>query len=89
MSRNILMYESRTCGFCMAAKRLLDNKGWSYETIVVDGRSDLHEEMKARAGRHTVPQIFFGDTHVGGFDDMAAMDSDGKLDELYAQLNQD
>ena len=86
MSQNILMYESRTCGFCMAAKRLLDKKGWSHETIVVDGRADLHEEMKTRAGRHTVPQIFFGETHVGGFDDMAALESDGKLDELYAQL---
>lgn len=86
MSQSILMYESRTCGFCMAAKRLLDKKGWSYETIVVDGRADLHEEMKTRAGRHTVPQIFFGETHVGGFDDMAALESDGKLDELYAQL---
>jgi len=76
------MYESRWCGFCRAAKRLLDSKGWEYNSIVVDGEPGLRAEMEAKAGRHTVPQIFIGDHHVGGYDDLAALESDGKLDEL-------
>ena len=82
----ILMYESRICGYCMAAKRLLKKKGWDYQSIVVDGNSDARHEMMERTGRHTVPQIFFGETHVGGYDDMAALEADGKLDELYESL---
>jgi len=78
----ITMYESRWCGFCRAAKRLLDSKGWEYNSIVVDGEPGLRAEMEAKAGRHTVPQIFIGDHHVGGYDDLAALESDGKLDEL-------
>jgi len=77
------MYESRLCGFCMAAKRLLGQKGWDYEAKVVDGNSELRREMQDITGRTSVPQIFFGDTHVGGYDDMAALESSGELDTLY------
>jgi len=81
------MYESNWCGFCRAAKRLLASKGWEYQSLVVDGNSDLRSEMTAKTGRTSVPQIFFGDTHIGGFDDMAALEDDGKLDDAYANIS--
>lgn len=83
MSAKIVMYESVLCGYCRAAKRLLKNKGWEYEVIVVDAQPAKRREMQERSGRTSVPQIWFDDTHVGGFDDMAELDADGKLDALY------
>jgi len=83
MAKHIIMYESRICGYCMAAKRLLNKKGWEYEAKVVDGNSELRIEMQELSGRTSVPQIFFGDTHVGGFDDLAELDEAGELDSLY------
>lgn len=83
MATAIVMYESRICGFCMAAKRLLDQKGWEYEARVVDGNAELRSQMQELTGRTSVPQIFFGDTHVGGYDDLAALEADGELDSLY------
>lgn len=83
MAKSIVMYESRICGFCMAAKRLLKQKGWEYESRVVDGNSELRGEMQKLTGKTSVPQIFFDDTHVGGYDDMAALENKGELDTLY------
>lgn len=83
MAKNIVMYESRICGFCMAAKRLLKQKGWEYEARIVDGNSELRADMQKITGRTSVPQIFFGETHVGGYDDLAALDDKGELDSLY------
>ncbi|MEE9336182.1 MAG: glutaredoxin 3 [Granulosicoccaceae bacterium] len=83
MSAKIVIYESMLCGYCRAAKRLLDNKGWEYETIGVDARPAKRREMQEKSGRTSVPQIWFDDLHVGGFDDMAALEADGKLDALY------
>lgn len=83
MTNTITLYESRLCGFCSAARRMLDGKGWKYDSIVVDGKPDLFDEMQERSGRHTVPQIFFGGHHVGGFDDMAELEADGELEQLY------
>jgi glutaredoxin 3 len=83
MSTKIVMYESMLCGYCRAAKRMLDSKGWEYEAIGVDGKPDIRQEMQNRSGRTSVPQIFFDDHHVGGFDDMAELEADGKLDALY------
>jgi len=83
MAKTILMYESRLCGYCMAAKRLLAKKGWEYESKVVDGNSALRTEMQNLTGRTSVPQIFIGDTHVGGFDDIAELEENGELDALY------
>lgn len=83
MATNIIIYDSRICGFCMAAKRLLDQKGWEYESRSVDGNSELRGKMQEMTGRTSVPQIFFGSTHVGGYDDLAALESDGELDDLY------
>lgn len=80
------MYESNWCGYCRAAKRLLDAKGWEYESIVVDGDAALRQEMTDKTGRTSVPQIFFGERHIGGFDDMAALEQGGELDEAYENI---
>lgn len=82
----IVMYESNWCGFCSAARRLLKSKGWPYESRMVDGNASLRAEMQDRSGRTSVPQIFFGDRHIGGFDDMAALEQDGELDDAYASI---
>ena len=81
----IEIYTTPTCPYCHAAKALLADKGADYiEISVLD--PDIREAMTQRAhGRRTVPQIFIGDTHVGGYDDMAALDRQGGLDPLLAQ----
>jgi glutaredoxin 3 len=66
------------------AKRLLDKKGVSYTEINVDGEPQLREEMMRKTNRRTVPQIYIGDFHVGGFDELYALEKDRKLDELLA-----
>ncbi|MEK9899372.1 MAG: glutaredoxin 3 [Rhodospirillaceae bacterium] len=77
------IYTGMMCGFCAAAKRLLNKKGVDFEETDVSFSSDKRQEMMARAnGRHTVPQIFIDDTHVGGCDDLYALDSAGKLDAM-------
>lgn len=78
----IEVYTSAFCGYCSAAKRLLERKGVSYEEIRIDQLAGKREEMVQRSGRRTVPQIFIGDTHVGGFDDISALDRAGGLDRL-------
>ncbi|MBF9042399.1 glutaredoxin 3 [Rhodobacterales bacterium HKCCE4037] len=81
----IEIYTSPLCGYCHAAKRLLNDKGASFAEIDVAGDPAKRQEMMARAnGRHTVPQIFIGGEHIGGYDDMAALDRNGKLDPLLA-----
>ena len=74
------------CGFCRAAERLLNSKGVTYEVIKVDEDPSLYEHMKQISGRHTVPQIFIGDHHVGGFDDLSAINQSGELDKLLADI---
>jgi len=79
----IEIYTSPLCGYCHAAKRLLADKGMTYvEHDVARDPSKRQEMMRRANGRHTVPQIFIGTTHVGGYDDMAALDRTGKLDPL-------
>jgi len=79
------IYTSPLCGFCHAAKRLLTQKGVEFTEIDVWADFSRKPEMLARAnGRHTVPQIFIGETHVGGCDDLYALDRAGKLDSLLA-----
>lgn len=77
------MYVSNLCGYCRAAAKLLDKKGWAYTSIVVDGRDDLWAEMQQKSQQNTVPQIWIGDTHVGGFDDLADLDMNDELVPLY------
>lgn len=79
------IYSSPLCGFCHAAKRLLNQKGVEYTEIDVLQEPARKPEMIQRAnGRRTVPQIFIGDTHVGGCDDLYALEQDGKLDAMLA-----
>lgn len=81
--QTVEIYTSPLCGYCHAAKRLLTEKGVSFAEIDVASGAGKREEMMQRAkGRHTVPQIFVGDMHLGGYDDIAALDRDGKLDPL-------
>ena len=79
------IYPSPLCGYCHAAKRLLSQKGVSFSEIDVSRQPEKRVEMMSRAnGRHTVPQIFIGETHVGGYDDLSALERAGKLDPLLA-----
>jgi glutaredoxin 3 len=82
----IEIYTTRYCPYCHAAKRLLSRKGVDFPEIDVSGDAKRRSEMVARAnGRMTVPQIFIGSTHVGGYDDLAALDRAGKLDPLLGR----
>ena len=76
------MYSTRFCPYCIRARMLLDSKQVEYNDISVDGEPGLRREMMQRSGRRTVPQIWIGDRHVGGFDDLARLDQQGRLDEL-------
>lgn len=79
----IEIYTTRTCPYCIAAKALLTKKGASFEEIDVGAQPDLRAAMMERAnGRRSVPQIFIGDRHIGGSDDLHALDRDGGLDPL-------
>lgn len=83
MKQPIEIYTTPFCGYCHAAKRLLAGKGASFSEIDVSGDPDLRQKMTARArGGRTVPQIFIGETHVGGFDELYALDRAGRLDPL-------
>ena len=84
MKQEVVMYQTSLCGFCAAAKRLLDNKGVEYRSIPVDTDPQMKQEMMDKSGQRTVPQIFIGDHHVGGFDDLNALESKGELDALLA-----
>ncbi len=82
---NIVMYTSAVCPYCMNAERLLASKGVTEITkIRVDLQPEKREEMIAQTGRRTVPQIFIDDRHIGGFDDLRALDLAGGLDPLLA-----
>ncbi len=81
----ILMYCTAVCPYCVRAEQLLARKGVTeIEKIRVDLHPELREEMTEKTGRRTVPQIYIGEHHVGGYDDMAALDRAGKLDQLLA-----
>jgi glutaredoxin 3 len=81
----IVMYSTAVCPYCQRAEALLKARGVSaIDKVRIDLEPARRDEMMARTGRRTVPQIFIGDTHVGGFDDLAALDRDGKLMPLLA-----
>ncbi len=82
---DVTIYTRMMCGYCAAAKRLLDRKGVAYTEHDASFSPDLRQEMMARAnGRYTFPQIFVGDVHVGGSDDLHALEAQGRLDALLA-----
>jgi glutaredoxin 3 len=81
----VLMYSTRVCPYCVMAEKLLLKKGVTQlEKILIDLDPAQRESMMTRTGRRTVPQIYIGDHHVGGYDDLAALDRAGKLDGLLA-----
>ncbi|MEX1661394.1 glutaredoxin 3 [uncultured Thioclava sp.] len=83
--KRVEIYTTRTCPFCIMAKRLLDQKGVAYEETDVGRDPHLRAQMTQRAkGRRTVPQIFIGDQPIGGCDELHALDHSGKLDTLLA-----
>lgn len=82
---NIVMYTQALCGYCAAAKRLLKSKDAAFEEIDVTMDAVRRREMVERSGQRSVPQIFIGDTHVGGYDDMAALEQTGELDALLGR----
>lgn len=85
-ANGVLMYTTRFCPYCIRARDLLSTKGVAYEEIAVDGDQDKRREMVARSGRRTVPQIWIGDRHVGGFDDLWVLEQQGQLDELLSRI---
>jgi glutaredoxin 3 len=86
MMAKVTMYSTGVCPYCQMAERLLTAKGvQTIEKVRIDLEPARREEMMSRTGRRTVPQIYIGDTHVGGYDDLSALDRAGKLDALLAQ----
>ena len=85
MSSRVLMYCTAVCPYCVRAEQLLRKRGVSeIEKVRIDLDPSQRETMIARTGRRTVPQIYIGERHVGGFDDLSALDREGGLDPLLA-----
>lgn len=82
MTEKVTIYTTGMCGYCYRAKKLLDDKGVEYTEIDTTFDADKRREARERSGRNTVPQIWIGATHVGGSDDLAALERDGKLDAM-------
>ena len=83
--KQVKMYTTAVCPYCVMAKQLLASKGVTdIEEIRIDINDEQRERMMEITGRRTVPQIFIGETHVGGFDDLSALNQTGKLDVLLA-----
>lgn len=80
----VVMYSTPWCPFCIRARQLLASKGVEFQDIDVAGNQPLRAEMEQRSGARTVPQIWIGDTHVGGCDDLYALERSGQLDALLA-----
>ena len=83
-STDVLMYTTSWCPYCTRARQLFDRKGVKYREIDVDAVEGARAEMQQRSGRTSVPQIFVGERHLGGFDDTRALDERGGLDPLLA-----
>ena len=81
-SPNITIYGTETCSYCTAARMLLKKKGLEYEDILVSRDAGKREEMIARSGNQSVPQVFIGDRSIGGFDELYALERNGELDRL-------
>jgi len=82
----VVMYATGWCPYCQRARALLQSKGAVFTEIDIEAVDGAREEMRARSGRTSVPQIFIGDRHLGGFDDTKALDDRGELDTLLAEL---
>ena len=84
MQPRIEIYTWSRCPFCIRAKSLLDKKGAKYTEYCIDGDESARAEMADRAGRRSLPQIFIDDQHIGGCDDLHALDREGRLESLLA-----
>jgi glutaredoxin 3 len=85
MSNKVTVYTAGHCCYCHMAKELLRQKGTPFDEVDLTGRSDLRDDLVQKSGgRRTVPQIWIGETHVGGCDDLLALEQAGKLDALLA-----
>jgi glutaredoxin 3 len=84
MSARVVIYTTAWCGYCARAKALLAEKNVAFEEIDIERGAGLREQMITRSGRRTVPQIFIGETHVGGCDDLYELNARGGLDPLLA-----
>lgn len=82
VATTIVMYATRFCPYCVRARNLFSQKGWEYQEISVDNEPALREEMMRKSARHTVPQIWIGDLHVGGCDELIGLELNGQLDAL-------
>jgi glutaredoxin 3 len=78
----VVVYSTRVCPYCVLAKRLLESKGVPFNEVRIDADVTQRDEMMRRTGRRTVPQVFVGDHHVGGFEELAALERAGQLDPL-------
>ena len=84
MTLDVSMYTTRFCPYCVRAREMFDLKQISYTDIAVDGSPEKRQEMMERSGRFTVPQIWIGEQHVGGYDDLALLERQGNLDKLLS-----
>lgn len=80
----IIIYTATLCPYCTMAKKIFDRKGASFSEINVDSKPGIRQEMVQKTNRRTVPQIFIGDLHIGGFDDLYILDMNSELDRLLA-----
>jgi glutaredoxin 3 len=87
MSKAVTLYTTRFCPYCIRARSLLDEKNVAYTDIAVDEHPHLRQEMMERSGQRTVPQIWIGEQHVGGFDDLWRLERQGSLDELLERAS--
>lgn len=85
MSPRVIVYTMTLCPYCVAAKKLLKKKGVEFEEVNLDHHPERWDECEKRSGRQTVPQIFIGDRHVGGCDDLEALNRSGELDRLLKE----
>jgi glutaredoxin 3 len=81
----VVMYATSWCPYCARARRLLTHKRIAFREVDVEAQSEAREEMARRSGRRSVPQIFIGETHVGGCDDLHALEASGELERLVAR----
>jgi glutaredoxin 3 len=80
----VVMYSTGWCPYCQRVRKLLEKKGVAFTEIDIESAPEKRAEMQARSGRRSVPQIFIGDTHVGGSDDLHALEAEGKLDAMLS-----
>ncbi len=80
----VTIYTTKFCGYCMRAKALLQSKGVAFKEIALDGDREGRVALMKKSGQHTVPQIWIGDEHIGGCDELMALDRTGNLDAMLA-----